>query len=88
MCPVVSALSLELPQRVRDDAGEGSDGRPDDGVPLGAFLLPPNWINDAELISNPRTIHGALTKPILKSRASGNISIGVLIHLATRASLC
>ena len=38
VCPVVSALSPELPQFVGDDAGEGTHGGPFDGVPLGASL--------------------------------------------------
>ncbi len=48
MCPVVSALSAQLPKPGRNDAVEGSDGGSYDGVSLGAFLMPPNFPSDAD----------------------------------------
>lgn len=47
--PVVPALSPELPQLERDDAGEGSDGKPHNGVSRSFRLMLPNWTSDAEL---------------------------------------
>jgi len=47
MRPVVSALSLELPQFGGDDVERGY-GRPYNGVPLYRLMLL-NWTSDAEL---------------------------------------
>ena len=38
VCAVVSALSLELSQLGRDDAGTGADSRPHDCLPMGPDL--------------------------------------------------
>jgi len=72
---VVFALCLELPQPRRNDAGTGAHSRPYNGVSLGAGLRSRTG-SDAGFIWNPGTIHGGLTRHILRSRESGNISTG------------
>ena len=38
VCPVVPAVPTQLPQLGRDDAGEGTNGRPYDGVSVGPSI--------------------------------------------------
>jgi hypothetical protein len=40
VCQVVLAVPPQLPPPGRDDAGEGANGGPYDGVPLGSSLRP------------------------------------------------
>ena len=80
---VVLALSPQLPQFGRDDAGEGSDSRPYDGVSLGALLMLQNWTSDAGHTCAQPTTHGGWTKLISRSKVSGNISTGLWILKVT-----
>ncbi len=58
VCTVVSALSALVSQSGGDDDGEGTDGGPFDGVPLGAFLMLLNWTSVAGLTCVPPMTHG------------------------------